>query len=267
MRIRLPSFVLVLGVLVAVGLTGCSSSARTALVDGPDYASMAPKPIATPGLAVDMVRTEGGVTELPCAPAPQPVYYSQNPCAPACAPVCGLPCEKGCGNWHVRGVVGWPLFAGDDSGIDGCYYAGVDVGRTFPCCWGIDVFGRVFGAEADRNVAVAGAPTYAGTDVGEWYTLGVKATWQNSISNSRWYYYVGVGPEIFWARNYLVDDDGFGVFGEIGLGFVLDKHWRFRAGLDVHALDTKAARQNAADDDSSRLLWVFAPVVGVEFTF
>ena len=267
MRIRLPSIVLVVGVLVAVGLTGCSSSARSALVDGPDYASMTPKPIARPGLAVEMVKTENGVAELPCAPAPQPVYYSQNPCAPACAPICGLPCETGCGDWHVRGLVGFPFFSSDESTIEGCYYFGGDVGRTFPCCWGVDLFGRAFGGEADRNVAVAGAPTFAGKDVGEFYTLGVKATWQNSISNSRFYYYVGIGPEIFWARNFVVEEEGFGGFGEIGLGYVLAKNWRIRAGLDVHALSTKAAKEDAVNDNSRSLLWVFAPVVGVEFTF
>ena len=271
MRIRRQSFVLVLAVLVAISLTGCSSSARSALGDGPDYASLAPKPIAQPGLAVAMVKTEGGVSELPCAPAPQPVYYSQNPCAPTCAPVCepicGLPCETGCGNWHVRALAGWPFFTGDDTTIEGCYYFGVDVGRTFPCCWGVDVFARAFGGEADRTVAIPGAADFSGTDVGEFYTLGVKATWQNSISNSRFYYYVGVGPEVYWTRNYLIEEEGIGGFAEIGLGYVLNKNWRFRAGLDVHALDTKAAQENAANDDSSRLLWVFAPVVGVEFTF
>ena len=263
MRIRWQSFVLVLGVLAVVGLTGCSSSARAALGDGPDYMAMAPKDIARPDLAVNMVETAGGPCELPCAPPP-PACYEK----PVCAPICGLPCEDGgCGSWHLRGVVGWPFFSGDNTSIEGCYYFGADFGRTFPCCWGVDVFARFMGGEADRNVAVAGAPAFSGTDVGEFYTLGIKATWQNSISNSRWYYYVGIGPEVYWARNWIVEEEGFGGFAEIGLGYLLSEHWRIRAGLDVHALSTKAAQENAADDGDSRLLWVFAPVVGVEFTF
>ena len=264
MRIRMPSLVLVLGVLVAVGLTGCSSTARSALTEGPDYASVSPKEIARPGLAVDMVQTEDGVAELPSASAPRRIYTTQ--ATRGWDGCCGLPCESGCGDWHVRALAGWPFFVGDNTTIEGCYYVGVDVGRTWPCCWGVDLFARAFGCEADRNIGVAGAPSFKGKDVGEWYTLGVKATWQNSISNSKWYYYAGIGPEVFWARNFVVEEEGFGGFAEIGVGYVLARNWRLRAGLDVHALSTKAAQENAVDDGSRRLLWVFAPVIGVEFT-
>lgn len=266
MRIRFTSFVLVLGVLTAVGLTGCSTSARSTLRDGVDVAAMAPKAIARPGLTVDMVKTEDGMSELPASPAPQTVYYRQGAGA-GWNECCGLPCEHGCGDWHVRAAGGWAFFAGDDSDLDSCYYWGGDAGYTFPCCWGIDVFFRTFGAEADREVPVVGAATIVGEDSGTWYTIGVKATWQNSISNSKWFYYAGIGPEFYFTQDYLNDDEGFGGFAEIGLGYRLNRHWRIRGGLDVHALSTSAARLSPADDGSNRLLWVFAPVLEVEFNF
>lgn len=265
MRIRFTSLVLVLGVLTAVGLTGCSTSARAALGDGVDVAAMAPKPIARPGLKADIVNTEDGVAELPAAPAPQTVYYSQG--ARGWNDGCGLPCENGCGDWHVRAVGGWPFIVDPDGDMDGCYYFGADAGYTWPCCWGIDVFFRTFSGESEREVPIAGAPTYLGTDVGEWYTIGVKATWQNSINNSKWFYYAGIGPEFFFTQNYVADDEGFGGFAELGLGYRFNRHWRVRGGVDVHGLITSAAQKNPADDGDDRLVWVFAPVIQVEFNF
>ena len=261
MRIRQLTVGFVVGLFVVGSLLGCSSTARSALHDD---VAMAPKPIATPDLAVDMVRTEGEMVQPATVPAPRRMYYSQARGWDGC---CGLPCESGCSDWHVRGLVGWPFFTGDSTSMEGCYYFGVDAGWTSPCCWGVDVFARFFGAEADRNIAVAGAPNYTGTDSGEWGTIGIKATWQNSISNSKWFYYAGIGPEHYWNTGYLVEDDGFGGFAEVGIGYVLNRHWRLRAGLDIHALSTKAAQENAADDGDRRLLWVFAPNVGVEFNF
>ena len=269
MRIRSRSLVLVLGVCVALSLAGCSSSARSALVDDMDVASipsqipsqMAPKPIARPSIAVDMLQVEG---ELPAAPPPQTVYYRQG--GRGFDSCCGLPCENGCGSWHVRAVVGWPLFVGDDDAIEGCYYFGADVGRTFPCCLGVDLFYRQFGCEADRTVG-AGAGAYTGTDVGTWYTIGVKATMSHSINNGKVYWYAGIGPEFFWAQDFVATDEGFGGFAEVGLGYMITRHLSIRAGLDVHALSTSAARLNTVDDGSTRLLWVFAPIVGVSYDF
>lgn len=264
MRIRFTSFVLVLGVLTAVGLTGCSTSARSALRDDGGAAASAPKPIARPDLAVDVVKTADGASEMGTMPAQQPMYYSRD-VGRGWNGTCGLPCESGCGDWHARAVGGWPFFAGDDSDLDGCYYWGVDVGHTFPCCWGVDVFFRTFGAEADRDIPVVGAAVFEGTDSGSWYTIGVKATWQNSIRNSKWFYYAGIGPEFYFTQDYVDDDSGFGAFGELGIGYVINRHWRIRGGLDVHGLYTSAARRNPANDNSDRWLWVFAPVLQVEY--
>lgn len=257
MRVNLRSVGFVFAVLAVVGLGGCSTSR---LAGGDDVASAT---VAMDEPLTRMVRVSEVVDGAPCAPAPQQTYYRKG----VRDSLCGLPCEKGCGNWHVRGLGGWPFFSGDDATLEGCSYFGLDVGRTWPCCFGVDLFARTFGAEADRWVPIPGALGYAGTDSGRFYTLGLKATWQGSFSGSRWFWYVGAGPEVFWARDYLVDDEGIGGFAEIGLGYRIAKNWRIRAGLDVHVLSTKTAHEDPWEDDESRLLWVFAPVIGVEVTF
>ena len=79
----------------------------------------------------------------PCDPAPTAVA----PLAPPGA--CRLPCETGNSMWHLRGLGGFVTFSGTDP-ADDCGYAGLDFGRTFCGCWGLDVFYRWNSGQFDR---------------------------------------------------------------------------------------------------------------------
>ena len=184
---------------------------------------------------------------------PQPFEPSR------CWSGCGLPCEQGLGGWHVRGVGGFSFWTGTDAG-DNCGYLGADVGRTIGCsCWSVDAFWRGHTAQFDRGSS--------GKDGGTWNHVGLEARIERSLGGGRWFAYAGAGPEYFWTSDYLKDDSGFGVFGEAGLGYVLNRNWSVLAGVEVHGMDTDAGRKFASDDGDKRWLWVVAPTVGVEFDF
>ncbi len=173
-----------------------------------------------------------------------------------------MPCEEGLSQWHIRGVVGLVFYEGDDPGKD-CGYAGVDIGRTFCGCWGVDAFYRWNSGEFDR----LNPPL--GKDGGTWHHFGLKLTYESSFNNSRLYWWAGAGPEYFTTSDYDLgdDDDGFGVFGELGLGYVVSPTWRVRAGVNLHGVDTKVTRRNSLNDGQRRFLWLIAPVIEVEASF
>lgn len=219
----------------------------------PSAAGTMPAPMPPPGWTPESIPVRGAPLVCPpppCSPPP--------PCCPP--PACGLPCENGAApGWHVRAVAGLTTWVGTDAGDD-CAYFGADVGRSFcNTCWGIDVFWRGHTAQFDRSPL--------GEDGGTWHHVGIKATFEKSFGGSRWYGWVGAGPEYFWTSDYLHDDSGFGVFGEAGIGYVVNRNLRIRAGVNVHGMDTDAGRFSPADDGESRWLWALAPMVGLEFDF
>jgi len=180
---------------------------------------------------------------------------------------CGLPCEEGLTSCVLfRAVGGVSFVEGDDPG-DSCSYFGADVGRTFcgtECgCWGVDLFYRTHSTRFDRVVATGAT----GRDAGRFHHLGIKATYERSIRKSRFYWWAGVGPEYFWTDDYQDNDSGFGVFGEAGLGYIVSRNWRVRAGVNLHGFDTDVGRLNAVNDGSSRWLWAIAPVIEIEGKF
>ncbi len=182
--------------------------------------------------------------------------------AGACAPSCGLPCMSGISQWHVRGVLGYVFYEGDDP-ASSCEYWGVDVGRTFCGCWGLDAYyrwnsGKFRRSDPDSNIT---------RDGGDMHHVGLKLTMERSLGSSRFYWWAGVGAGWFWTEDLLDDDDGFEGYAEVGLGYAFSRNVRVRAGLNVHGLDTTATRRNPADDGESRWLWLLAPVVELEFSF
>jgi hypothetical protein len=195
-----------------------------------------------------------------------PYTSTELPCPPAAAPArawsgCGLPCADGLSQWHVRGVLGYAFYEGDDP-ADSCLYWGFDVGRTFCGCWGLDLFYRYHSGQFDR---AGGGPITE--DGGAFHHIGVKATYERAFGQSRFYWWAGIGPEYFWTEDYIQDDSGFGIFGEAGIGYVLSRNFRLRLGVNVHAMDTDVGRLNPADDGESRWLFVIAPVVELELAF
>ena len=257
MRTRIA--VLVLGACTALALGGCASRVH-----------------GLSGSASDQPALETPVSDIvtvadPCAPAVEP-------CAPVAAPrytaravpdaCCGLPCERGCASWHVRGVVGVAFPLGDDIEGEARLYFGADVGWTSACCWGVDVFYRRHCGQLDREFPVAGAPTLIGNDGGHFQHVGVKLTYESSINNSpKWSWYVGAGPQFFWADDYLVEDDGIGAFAELGVAYSVNRSLRIRAGVEVLAQDTNVGHTTPALDGESRLVWFVAPVVQAQFDF
>jgi hypothetical protein len=241
----------------------------------PAYRSPPPPP--PPGGAPTVVVPMAG-GPVPCpppaavvAPAAAPMAAPMAGPAPAPAPLlerawpgCGLPCEYGISMWHVRAVGGFAWFTGDDPG-EGCMYWGADIGRTFCGCWGLDAFYRYNPVKFDRLVGPAGGMDQDG---GVIHHVGVKLTYEKSIANSKFYVWGGIGPEFWWTQDLLDDDSGFGAFGEIGLGYILNRTFRIRGGLNAHWMpDIAAGRFNPADDGEGRALWVFAPVLELEVDF
>jgi hypothetical protein len=224
-----------------------------------------PAAVAAP-VAGAMARADTAIAVAP-PPATAPMVRS------GCWSGCGLPCQEGIGEcFHVRGVFGYHWFVGEDAPDGACTYWGFDVGRTLcgsECsgCWGFDAFFRTHGARFDRELPVTGGPAPVAEDGGDWYHVGLKATYEQAFGRSRFYWWAGAGPEYWWTDGYVQDDSGFGVFAEAGVGFVLDTHWRLRAGVNVHGLSTDVGRLDPMDDGDSRWLWVVAPVIEVEGSF
>lgn len=175
---------------------------------------------------------------------------------------CGLPCEQGISMWHVRGVVGRAFFEGTDPAED-CTYFGTDVGRTFCGCWGLDAYYRYNSGRFTRDVAAGRF-----LDGGEWHHIGAKFTYEKGFgTNSRFFGWGGIGGGYFWTDKYIANDSGPEVFGEAGVGYILNKNWRIRAGVNVHGMDTEVTRRLPVDDGQSRWLWILAPVAEVEADF
>lgn len=217
-------------------------------------------PPAPPAPAAATVVSATPYAGTPCAPPPAPVA------APVAAPArtwsgCKLPCADGISMWHVRGVLGEAWSFGDDP-IDNCLYWGADLGRTFCGCWGMDAFYRYHSGQLDRQNL--GDPR---KDGGSWNHVGVKLTYESQLGSSRFYWWVGAGPEYFWTKDYLTNDTGFGVFAEAGVGYLINQNLRIRAGVNAHGLDTDVTREFPADDGQSRWLWILAPVIELEIDF
>ncbi|MHC5012258.1 MAG: hypothetical protein ACYTG6_15165, partial [Planctomycetota bacterium] len=105
-------------------------------------------------------------------------------------------------------------------------------------------------------------------DGGHWHHFGAKLTWERSFtSTSPWYFWFGFGGEYFVTQDYVNDDEGFGIFGEIGLGYVVNQNIRVRLGLNAHGVDTDVTRLNPVNDGQSRWLWIWAPVLELEVDF
>lgn len=295
---------LVLGVVAIVFLGGCAVSPAALSADPMANVEVASKPITRPPAATKMIRTGVAAPEDLPPTAPQedappedapPVVPSEDlppealP-APAATPVpytpaspsrvywrrgyrgwsgCGIPCEAGCRTWHARLLGGIAFHAGDDAGSK-CLYLGADLGTTFCRCWGVDVFYRTHEAQFDRLLPgdpAAPRSGRVGKDGGRWHHVGAKLTYERSISRSRWFGYAGLGVQYFWTEKYLDNDNGFGGFGELGIGYAFNHRWRLRAGVEVFGQDTSVTRENPANDGQSRLLWVISPVIQVEIDF
>lgn len=267
-------FVLLSMTGAAVSAAGCADSRTVYLygtpggVAGPTAAARAPVAACAPVATAPVCAPPAAA---PCAPAP---------CAPP--PPCGLPCERGEGDWHVRALAGVPFQFGTDAG-EGCFYWGVDVGTTRCNCVGYDAFYRTMSCDNDpRSLGPIPSPTARlasrpiaaeydrndyGKDGGQTHFVGVKATYQRSLGNSAFYGYGGIGPEYFWTNKYIDNDDGFGGFAEAGIGWKFAPWGSLRAGVDIHGDSTSVTRKDEADSGDSRFLWTVAPNLGLEFDF
>jgi hypothetical protein len=177
---------------------------------------------------------------------------------------CGLLCEEGISRWHVRGVVGLATFSGTDP-AENCIYYGADIGRTFCGCWGLDAYYRYNSGRFDLDSALGTIQ-----DGGSWHHVGAKLTYEKAFSQgSRLYGWAGLGGGYFWTEDYFTDDSGPEVFGEAGVGFVINDTWRIRGGVNVHGMDTNVTRRRALLDGftESRWLWIIAPVIEIEADF
>lgn len=214
----------------------------------------------------------------PCEPAPAPC--EPVPCAPPpCA--CYLPCQDGHSDWHARAVVGFPFMFGTDAG-EGCFYWGVDVGTTRPCCLGFDAFYRRMSCDDKSSVISPGnSPTAVlatrpiaarfdrdgfGKDGGTMQWVGLKVTYQKQI-HGELYGWGGVGPEYFWTNDYINNDSGLGGFAELGIAWKFASWGALRLGVDIHGDYTSVTRKAVANAGKSRLLWTVAPTIGLEIDF
>lgn len=163
--------------------------------------------------------------------------------------------------WHVRLVGGPALYFGTDN-PENCGYLGMDLGRTFCGCWGLDAYYRWSSARFSRDF------DYRATkDGGYIHHFGAKLTYERSLGGSRFYAWGGLGGGYFISEDYLYDDEGWQVFGELGIGYIFTKNFRARLGVNVHGMDTVLTRRNPADDGQSRMLWLLAPVLELEVDF
>ncbi len=203
-----------------------------------------------------------GAPSVQAAPATQASASRGAWVTPERTYTCGLPCADGISMWHVRGVLGLATFHGDDAG-ENCIYYGVDVGRTFCGCWGLDAYYRYNSGQFRREPA----PGLGFDDGGQWHHIGAKLTYAKSLGNSPFYVWGGAGGGYFWTEQYIANDSGPEVFLEAGVGFNLGRNWAIRAGLNAHVMDTSVTRRLPANDGQSRILWVLAPVIELEGRF
>ncbi len=228
-----------------------------------------PPPPSAPNTAAPAWSTAAPVPAMSAPMTTPPSYAAPCAVAPAvplaarCWSGCRLPCEDGISMWHARAVFGYALYSGTDAPSH-CGYWGVDLGRTFCGCWGLDGFFRMNSGRFDRQDPLFGLRE----DGGYFYHVGAKFTWQRSFhNNSRFYYWLGVGPEYFWTGDYLTKDSGLGAYGEIGFGYLVTQNVRLTLGLDVHADHTDVTRFDPANDGQKRWIFTFAPNLGVEVDF
>ena len=180
---------------------------------------------------------------------------------------CGLPCMQGVSDWHIRGVVGRALFEGDDPAED-CTYFGADIGRTFCGCWGLDAYYRYNSGRFDRVGFTDDAGNIIDKDGGTFHHFGLKLTMERGFGrNSNFFWWAGLGAGYFFTEDYIDDDEGVEYFGELGLGYMVNRNFRIRGGVNVHAMDTSVGRRSLADQGQDRLLWIIAPVIEAEFDF
>ena len=270
---RAPSLLALLSLLGTAAIAaGCSDTATVynRPATGLYAAAHSPSPCAPPPAA-------------PCEPAPPcatpPPCAAPPPCAPT-PPPCGLPCERGQSDWHVRVLGGVPFMVGTDAG-EGCYYLGADIGTTRCNCIGFDAFYRMMNCD-DERVSPAGPRTSPtgrraiparfdrdefGKDGGLIQFVGLKATYEKSFGGSNLYGWVGAGPEYFWTNKYIDNDSGFGGFAEAGVGWRLGSWGAVRLGVDIHGDNTSVTRKAVAHSGDSRFLWTIAPTIGMEFDF
>lgn len=270
------------------GGTYATRAAQSAALQPAPRAVGIAAPVAQPAAATS-VWTQAGTPQLPPPPdqslpvvgAPVPVagptVVSQacppEPCAPQATTTqlvtpertysgCWPPCNDGISQWHGRAVVGMAFSEGTDPFIE-CSYYGLDVGRTFCGCWGLDLYYRYNSGRFKRDPA-----TGFSRDGGSWHHFGAKITFEKSFGrSSKFYAWGGLGAGYFTTADYIDDDSGFEIFGEAGLGYNVSRNWRLRAGVNIHGMDTSVTRFSPADDGDSRWLWIIAPVIELEGSF
>ena len=226
------------------------------------YPGSPPPPPPPPGGGSPEVGAPVSVAPVAVAPTPTPAGTG-GWVVPARTYTCGLPCADGISQWHVRGVVGIATFSGTDS-AENCNYYGLDVGRTFCGCWGLDFYYRYNSGRFTREPI----PGRTFKDGGEYQHFGAKLTYERGFGrNSRFYGWGGIGAGYFTTSKYIANDDGAEIFGELGVAYVLSRNWRLRAGVNVHGMDTKVTRRLPANDGQKRQLWIIAPVVEIEYSF
>ena len=220
-----------------------------------------------------------GYAMAPAAGAPMAAApVAAAPCDP-CAPVvsttrgvwttpercyngCGLPCAQGISMWHIRPVFGWATFHGDDD-AESCIYYGVDIGRTFCGCWGLDLYYRYNSGRFTREPS----PGLTFKDGGGWHHVGVKFTYDWAFGGGPFSAFAGIGGGYYWTEEYIANDDGPEVFLEGGVAWHLNRNWALRGGVNVHGMDTKVTRRLPVNDGKSRWLWIVAPVIELEARF
>ncbi|MDF1702389.1 MAG: hypothetical protein P1V36_14665 [Planctomycetota bacterium] len=234
-----------------------------------------PPPPPPPDQSMPVTGAPVGNYAYAAAPGAVAATAPCDPCAPVvsatrgvwqvperCYNGCGLPCAQGISMWHVRGVVGLATFAGTDS-AEPCIYYGVDIGRTFCGCWGLDLYYRYNSGRFTREPT----PGITFKDGGEWHHVGVKFTYEWGIGSSPFYLWGGIGGGYFWTDEYIANDDGPEVFLEGGVAWNLGRNWAIRAGVNAHGMNTSVTRRLPANDGQDRFLWIIAPVIELEGRF
>ena len=119
--------------------------------------------------------------------------------------------------------------------------------------------------DVDQGRVVKGTNFVNLQDAGDIHFIGAKLTYEQSFSrDSPLYIWAGIGPGWFKTRRFAQDDDGFGMLGEVGLGYVINDTFRLRLGTNIMALNTRAGRMLPANDGSRRWVTTVAVVAGIE---